>query len=174
MSFYFDAIGCNLYSIRYAVRLQLRRSRNRLNKAYRKKRNRMKEIDYIQWKSEFETGIEKIDEGRLQFIKLHNQLIDIVAERHCEKKTMEFIYSLIHYAEHHLLNEEICYQSFDGLAEHKARHQTFVSTISDSLNHMTNKDNHYDCQKLLIFLNNWFYEHIMKNDKTIIEAIKHL
>jgi len=132
----------------------------------------MKKIDYIQWIPELETGIEKIDEGRLQFIRLHNNLIDIIAEKHCEKKIMEFIYALIHYAEHHLLNEEICYQTFDGLAEHKARHQTFVSTISDSLNHLTSKDNPYDCQKLLTFLNNWFFEHILTNDKAIIEAIK--
>jgi len=132
----------------------------------------MKKIDYIQWIPELETGIEKIDEGRLQFIRLHNNLIDIIAEKHCEKKIMEFIYSLIHYAEHHLLNEELYYQSFDGLAEHKARHQTFVSTISESLNQMTNVDRAYDCQKLLSFLNNWFFEHIMTNDKAIIEAIK--
>ncbi|MFO7864892.1 MAG: hemerythrin domain-containing protein [Salinivirgaceae bacterium] len=133
----------------------------------------MEEIDYIQWQPEFKTGIDKIDDGRLQFIKLHNQLVDIVNKEYCDQKIVEFLYALIHYAEHHLLNEEICYRSFDGLTEHKARHQTFVDTISEIRNHIAQKNSEVGCKKLLVYLHGWFHNHIMHQDKEVLNTIKH-
>lgn len=132
----------------------------------------MKVINYIQWQTEFATGIDKIDEGRLQFIKLHNLLLDIITQDNCNDKILEFIYSLLYYAEHHLLNEELHYQHFEGIAEHKAHHKLFVNTISETMNEITKNDSLKGCEKLLVYLNNWFITHILQQDREVVDAIK--
>lgn len=127
--------------------------------------------DYIQWQPSIMTGIEKIDEGHLQFIKIHNQLVDIINKDFCQQKIVEMLYALIYYAEHHLINEEICYQGYDGFAEHKANHQKFIDKINHIQSYLS-KDKKAACEELLAFLQNWFEEHILKQDKAAVEFVK--
>jgi hemerythrin len=132
----------------------------------------MNEIDYIQWRPEFLTGIDKIDEGHHHFIKTHNKLVDIINKDLCAKKLLEILYAIMHYVEHHLINEEICYQGYDGFSEHKAKHKEFVSKIND-VREVMEKDNDPEvCKKLQTYLHNWFMQHIIKKDMEAVEYVK--
>ncbi|HKK59121.1 MAG TPA: bacteriohemerythrin [Salinivirga sp.] len=128
--------------------------------------------DYIQWQPEFMTGIEKIDEGHLQFIKIHNQLVDIMNKDFCRQKIVELLYALMHYAEHHLINEEIYYQGYDGFAEHKVNHQKFIEKINQTQSYLANDSSPEACDELLAFLKSWFKNHILEKDKAAVDYVK--
>lgn len=128
----------------------------------------MSTIDYIQWQPNYKTGIDKIDEGHLHFIKIHNQLVDIINEEYCQQKILEVLYALMYYAEHHLINEEICYQGYHDFSAHKARHKEFIAQINEIRNHLQEKQSRKACSDLLEYLHQWFENHILKHD---IEAV---
>ncbi len=132
----------------------------------------MKNIDYIQWDSNFMTGIDKIDDGHLQFIRIYNQLVDIIQKDMCNQKMFEIMYGLIHYVEHHLINEEICYQGYEGFASHKKRHQEFIDRINDFQSQLSDGKNIEACKNLALFLHDWFTEHILKHDKDAVDFVK--
>jgi hemerythrin len=132
----------------------------------------MNELDYIQWQPDFLTGIDKIDEGHHHFIKTHNKLVDIINRDFCEKKLLEILYALMHYAEHHLINEEICYQGYEGFAEHKAKHKEFISKINDVRVVMEKNQNPEVCLKLQHYMQDWFEHHIIKRDMEAVEFVK--
>lgn len=132
----------------------------------------MNELDYIQWQPDFLTGIDKIDEGHHHFIKTHNKLVDIINKDFCEQKLLEILYALMHYAEHHLINEEICYQGYEGFAEHKAKHKEFIDKINDVRVVMEKKQNPEVCLKLQSYMQEWFEQHIIKRDMEAVEYVK--
>lgn len=130
--------------------------------------------DYIQWQPDFMTGIEKIDEGHLQFIKIHNQLVDIMNKDFCQQKIVELLYALMHYAEHHLINEEIYYQGYNGFAEHKVNHQKFIQKINQIQSYLVKDNSPEACDKLFVFLQDWFKNHILEQDKAAVDYVKNL
>jgi hemerythrin len=132
----------------------------------------MSEIDYIQWQPEFLTGIDKIDEGHHHFIKTHNKLVDIINKDICSQKLIEILYALMHYAEHHLINEEICYQGYDGLSEHKVKHKEFINKINDVRKSLEKEQSPAICEKLQQYMNEWFEQHIIKKDKEAVDFVK--
>ena len=132
----------------------------------------MSEIDYIQWQPEFLTGIDKIDEGHHHFIKTHNKLVDIINKDFCAQKLLEILYALMHYAEHHLINEEICYQGYDGFGEHKAKHKEFIDKINDVRKIMEKEKQPEICVDLQQYMQEWFKQHIIKRDMEAVEYVK--
>ncbi len=132
----------------------------------------MENFDFIQWDKNFMTGIDKIDDGHLQFTRIYNQLVDIIQKDMCNQKMLEIMYALIHYAEHHLINEEIYYQGYEGFAVHKNRHQEFIKRINEFQSHLTDRTDLTACKKLVVYLHEWFTEHILKQDKDAVEFVK--
>lgn len=132
----------------------------------------MSKIDYIQWQPEFLTGIDKIDEGHHHFIKTHNKLVDIINKNFCAQKLLEILYALMYYAEHHLINEEICYQGYDGLSEHKAKHKEFINKINEVRKSMVKEHTPDVCISLQNHMHEWFELHIIKKDKEAVDYVK--
>lgn len=132
----------------------------------------MDTFDYIQWQPEYKTGVEKIDDGHLQFVKIYNQLVDVLQKDYCRQKIVELLYALIHYAEHHLINEEICYRGYDGFAAHKAKHQEFIDKINQIRTYLVEQDSNEACRQLLIYLHKWFTNHILEHDREAVEYVK--
>ena|SRR6056297_691548 len=132
----------------------------------------MENFDFIQWDNSFLTGIDKIDDGHLQFTRIYNQLVDTIQKDMCRQKMLEIMYALIHYAEHHLINEEIYYQGYEGFAVHKKRHQEFIERINEFQSHLTDRTNLDACKNLVAYLYEWFTEHILKQDKDAVEFVK--
>lgn len=128
-------------------------------------------INHLTMQPEYATGIEILDQGHEQFLKLHNQLVDIVNKDLCREKTIEVLYGLMHYTEHHLINEELYYREYACFSEHIGKHKVFVEKINEARKNIADNNNKAACSELLVFLNEWFCEHIIKHDKHAIEYV---
>lgn len=129
--------------------------------------------DKYTWKEEYNTGAKFIDEQHRYFFNIISSLKNSIEVLECMESASAIFFSLVHYAEHFLIQEEIYFKeaSFPGLREHKNLHDGFIRRIiqfqEDYENDVTNT-----CKSLLSFLDYWFDNHILKYDKAAIDFLK--
>ena len=128
--------------------------------------------DRYTWKKEFNTGIRFIDEQHRYFFNIISRLSDSIHEGICKETASEIFFSLAHYAEHYLIQEEIYFKEadFPGIHEHKDLHAGFIRRIIQ-FREDYEKEHSRTCKSLLPFLQEWFNSHILEYDK---EAINYL
>jgi len=130
------------------------------------------EDKYI-WKEEYNTGVEFIDEQHKYFFNIITSLEKSISGNECRDDASKIFFSLVHYAEHFLIQEEIYLREsdFPGLKEHKELHAGFIKRIirfqEDYENAVTDT-----CKSLLPFLDEWFNSHILKYDREAVDYMK--
>ena len=130
----------------------------------------MKNYEYIYWKNEYSTPIEIINEGNKQFVKTYNHLLDSINNKTCPDEVIQILYSLLHYTEHHLINEEMLYNKHSSFKQHKNDHTKFVNKIKETITTYESGHHNYICEDLLKFMMNWFENHILKQDIEVIRT----
>jgi hemerythrin len=130
------------------------------------KMNTMKQHE---WKEEFNVNVEFIDEQHKYFLNLLNLLIRIVKGEESVEKASEVFFSLAHYAEHYLIQEEIYFKNyqFPKFSEHQEAHKEFIDRVTKFQHDFEmNKEN--NCRELLEYLEDWFNNHILGYDTDAI------
>ena len=129
--------------------------------------------DKYLWKEEYNTGVKFIDEQHKYFFNIIASLKKDVEEGVCKETASQIFFSLVHYAEHFLIQEEIYFKeaNFPGIQEHKGLHAGFIRRIIQ-FKEDYEKDFSHTCKSLLPFLDEWFDDHILKYDKEAIDYLK--
>jgi hemerythrin len=130
------------------------------------------EDKYI-WRGEYNTGVKFIDEQHLYFFNIITNLNKSINMGVCRDDASAIFFSLAHYAEHFLIQEEIYFKEadFPGLKDHKTLHASFIQRII-KFQEDFEKDINDTCISLLPFLDDWFDTHILKYDMEAVEYLK--
>ena len=124
----------------------------------------------IEWKEEYNVNIGFIDDHHKEFLKILNEVRKAALEGACLETISKIFYSLVHYAEHYLIKEEIYFKEYSNLSQHKEAHNLFIERIK-KLQHDFQAGKDKICYELYVYLTDWFHTHILQYDK---ESLKFL
>lgn len=126
-----------------------------------------------QWKTEFNTGVDFIDEQHRYFFDVVKKLEAFIESGVCEEKVSEVFFSLVHYVEKYTLQEEMNYKDLTSgsLQDHKKAHSRFVSGLIKFKDDYRTQHKQV-CEELHGFLLNWFHDHILGQDKDMMEKLR--
>ncbi|MFC2080801.1 bacteriohemerythrin [Bacteroidota bacterium] len=125
------------------------------------------------WKEEYNTGVKFIDEQHRYFYNIMKDLNENLEEGVCKDSASKIFFSLVHYAEHYLIQEEINFKDyhFPNINEHKELHAAFIKRVIQFKTDYGRNIGH-TCQTMMEYLVDWFNNHILKYDKEAIEYLK--
>jgi hemerythrin-like metal-binding protein len=125
------------------------------------------------WKEEYNTGVKFMDEQHKYFLNIIRDLHVFLDTGVCKDSASKIFFSLVHYAEHYLIQEEIYFKDYHhpSTSEHKARHSEFINRVIQFKTDYE-KDLEHTCQTMLDYLMDWFNNHILKYDKEAIDYLK--
>lgn len=130
--------------------------------------------EYMQWSSEYETGVEKFDKQHQQLFKLINKLY-VSMKNHGSKESLESILTeLAEYTDYHFKEEEKAFDQFHypGTQQHKVLHEKLVSQVLDFIEKFSSGQAAVDFN-LLSFLQDWLNVHIKEEDVKYGKHLKH-
>jgi hemerythrin-like metal-binding protein len=127
------------------------------------------------WNTNFNTGIESIDEQHRQLVRLINLLASHIIHQ-SDSYTLNSIFTeLSEYAVYHFRTEEaIWFQYFpdDELEiEHKQAHSQFIQAVLELKSGESNKPQEQIFSEILTFLTHWLAYHILDNDMRLAKAV---
>ena len=127
----------------------------------------------FEWKDEYNTGIEKIDQQHRMLFKIANSAYellknDIVVDKY--DRIVEIVEELKNYTIFHFKSEEeymlkIGYKKF---LSHKVEHDEFVKKINDIDFEKIDSSQNESILKLLEFVYQWIDHHILEIDKRYV------
>jgi hemerythrin-like metal-binding protein len=127
----------------------------------------------FEWKDEYKVGVTAIDEHRKKFFEIINKLKRVITGKDCKIKVADIFFSLVHYAEHYLINEEIYFKEsgYSGFSVHQESHNNFIARIIQfKEDYQTGKKE--VCEDMYFFLENWLINHILHYDIEAVEWLK--
>lgn len=133
----------------------------------------------FEWKEEYETKIEVIDEQHKELFKIANESYallknDLILDKY--DKVVEIINRLLDYCEYHFSTEEeyqlsIGYKKF---LSHKVQHEEFIKKLRDeNLKKMDENQDEY-LMNILQFFMKWITGHILARDMDYVQYAKTL
>ncbi|MDA8100091.1 MAG: bacteriohemerythrin [Nitrospiraceae bacterium] len=132
----------------------------------------------MEWTQDMAVGIETIDSQHRELFKRINNLLTAIKEHRCKAEidgTIKFLdeYALFHFTEEEQRMEKAGY---DGLADHKVHHATYMKNISDLKAEAALPRVQGMSYELSVTANqiivDWIVDHIMKIDKKFGEFVK--
>jgi len=126
------------------------------------------------WNDDFKTGIDEIDQQHLKLVEIINALNDSLMIDNNTRKVTDLLDELIDYTHYHFEEEELFMRQhdYDGadFKKHRINHQAFLKTIKNAqLENQQNPEKAKD--KLLDYLVNWLSDHILLEDKEMVQHI---
>lgn len=122
------------------------------------------------WKQEYSIGDEKIDSEHKWLLSLANEVLGFSRNDEEVDKVKAAVMSLYNYAKTHFENEEAFMRQIDykGLADHQKLHKVIVN----EMNKIMRKSKTIDVlvYKFKRLMNDWVLQHIIVDDKKIIQA----
>jgi hemerythrin-like metal-binding protein len=124
------------------------------------------------WKDEYKTGVKAIDEHHEKFFEIINKLKQVILNKECKINVADVFFSLVHYAENYLINEEIYLKEFEysGFSQHQESHNNFIARIIQFKDDYSSGKKEV-CEDMYFYLEDWLNDHIMQYD---IEAVNWL
>ncbi len=125
------------------------------------------------WLAEFNVNIKFIDEQHQYFFRILKNLERNIKTRKCKEGAADIFFSLVHYADHFLITEEIYLKdlNYPKIDLHKEKHTKFVSSIIKMKDDFAN-GNPRICVTLLNFMTEYLHEHILGYDVMALEYLK--
>ncbi len=130
-------------------------------------------MSLIQWKPEFETGVESVDFEHREMIDLINQLHDRLRAPGSKDTVADFLGEIYAKISAHFALEETMMQEmgYDGFAEHKADHERLLDEIRDIMD-AHEADAYFAAEdRLGSELERWFAVHFRTHDARLGAAL---
>lgn len=128
----------------------------------------------IEWKSEYDTGVEEMDNQHKVLVSLINELSDLVGDQFDRGAAEEVFNKLKNYTMFHFSTEERLMAQYHylecDLYAHLKQHRQFESEIA-SVQHDFSQVSVEDCNVILSYLKNWLINHICKVDQRFAAII---
>lgn len=120
----------------------------------------------IEWKDEFELGINKIDRQHKNWMELINSLYQSFTIKSSIDIQKSILQDIIDYSKYHFAHEEKVMNEigFDGLENQKISHQSITEKMERFLFEME-RGNQPDKEFLSERLKEWSENHILEEDK---------
>ena len=114
---------------------------------------------YFEWKSDYETGDETVDEQHQYLFKLANSLL-VTGTSECKPIIMElYEYTRVHFKDEEKIMEEFKYPA---LTDHKKLHINLISNLNNLSEGFIESENSRD--DLAAVFGNWIINHILNED----------
>lgn len=122
-------------------------------------------MSLLQWKEEYNTGIQKMDEQHKKWMSIINQFYDQLQKREMHDNLGELLYKAIDYTNFHFSEEEKMMETyhFSGLEQQKKEHAEIRSKLSEMEKRY--KEGRLDISlPVTSEMKSWFNRHISKLD----------
>ncbi len=121
------------------------------------------------WKNEYSVAVKEIDDQHKQLFNIINTLYDSIKTNNIEKMRSGILTKLIRYTSYHFQTEEKYMEkiNYKGITEHKKIHQDFINDLEKYVEEIFEGKPGLTIT-LLVFLQDWLVNHIIKEDKKIV------
>ncbi|WP_304544360.1 bacteriohemerythrin [Sulfurimonas microaerophilic] len=137
-----------------------------------------KNIDIFEifpWDSNFETGIEKIDEQHKKLVEILNRLAAHLASHSNIDELNDIFDELANYADYHFKTEEgVWSQYFENdkwFTEHEKTHGSFLDEVVAIKENKKHKAFDEVIYEIVLFLAQWLAYHILDTDKRMAKVV---
>jgi hemerythrin len=114
---------------------------------------------YFQWKDDYETGDQTVDDQHQYLFKLANRL-QITGPSECKPIIMDlYQYTRVHFKAEEEIMEEFKYPS---LKQHKKLHSNLISSLNNLSENYSESETERD--DLIAIFGNWIINHILNED----------
>ncbi|UZE95289.1 bacteriohemerythrin [Alkalimarinus alittae] len=128
----------------------------------------------FEWKSEYDTGVEEIDNQHKVLVSLINELNSLVSGQFDREAAGEVFKKLKGYTVFHFSTEESLMAQYGyvepDLHAHLMQHRQFEKEV-ESVQHDFSQISYEDCNVILTYLTNWLIKHICKVDQRFASFI---
>lgn len=130
-------------------------------------------MDFIDWDTEFECGIESIDKQHKHLIEIINKFVKGLHQGTGNRQMTEVLNDLIGYTQEHFRFEEKMIEEagYEGFKQHQAMHRQLIQDI-ERFQYNYEVDGQRVIQDVTNFLQYWISSHILKNDKAYVSAVE--
>lgn len=130
----------------------------------------------IQWKDDYSTGIDVIDNQHKKLFNIANKIYELLRDELCTDKydkIVEILDELKDYTVYHFKSEEEYMKSinYNKLFSQKIEHDYFVSKFDEIDYDKIDVDQDKYILEILDFIVNWITNHIISKDKLIKQAL---
>jgi len=136
-----------------------------------------KSNDLITWSSKFACGIKLIDDQHKELVALVNDMFNHVTGNEAQEYNYfnKVVKEAVSYIKIHFATEEkiMLATNFAGLAEHKKKHESFVSNVANNI-YSFRYDKNYSLYSFTKFLKEWILTHIAVMDKLYFDYLRSL
>jgi hemerythrin len=124
----------------------------------------------VEWKQEFEIGINVIDTQHKRIVDYINQLIDF-DDHASHDEIAELIHSLIDYTYSHFAFEEALMEEagYELLSIHKRTHETFTEHVGEL--HQRFNQGEDISKDIGVLLQTWLINHIQNDDQSYAPVV---
>jgi hemerythrin len=133
----------------------------------------MPDNHFVSWKPQYSVHIDAIDRQHQALVALIRQLQEAMWEGRGRAFQNTVIDQLVAYTREHLLFEEdmLSKLGYEALAEHIEQHRTLTRQACE-LQQKLHDDVAVSNASLMLFLRNWFTDHIMRHDQKYAHALR--
>ncbi len=128
--------------------------------------------DPYPWKREYELNNERFDSQTRKFLEIINLMKEMVAKGVDEERMAGIFFSLTHYFEQYMIQEEIYLKGlkYSDIEAHMASHREFIERIIRFRKGFENGDHDFHTG-MYEYLEKWFDDHLMVDDRRAAEFI---
>jgi hemerythrin len=123
--------------------------------------------DAFDWKEEYNTGIQRIDHQHRYFYQLVHWMLEQLRASEPFELKLRYIDEVMHYGKFHFLSEMNCMKDhgYPGTEAHEELHGKLLKDLNVKVSQLEFGD--IDDLEFVVFLQEWFIEHTVKEDKQI-------
>jgi hemerythrin len=124
-------------------------------------------MKYIDWKAEYDLGIEDIDFQHHYFLNLINRLADELKMTTSQSRRTALIAELNAYARFHFVSEEniMAKAGYPQLEEHRKHHIDLISQLNSNEARLQLEKSDQRAEDIIEFLKTWFINHTTGEDR---------
>lgn len=130
-------------------------------------------MNFVQWKTIYETGISRIDNQHKQLVSILNQLFTALTLNQTKSQMEDILSKLADYTITHFATEEsyMSLYKYPDYKKHKEEHQLFVKKVKDFQLKFKSGETSLSAE-ILRFLRDWIAKHIVGSDKAYVPFLK--
>jgi len=125
----------------------------------------------VEWSDKFSVEIQEIDEQHKRIVNYINELYKALSRKDNQDQVADVIQNLLEYTKIHFAVEETLMRIFhyEGYETHKKIHDRLVQEALVYQGRFLSGDASVGME-LLLFLKNWLFDHINREDKQYVET----
>ncbi len=120
-------------------------------------------MEKVNWKSEYSSGLNYLDNHRRNYLEIVNELIDIYNSRNCATRLPMVFHRLAFYIEDYFAKKEMAIRDAPDIpfSEYKKEHQRFTTEIS-RFQERFSKGEKDICREMIDFMMDWLMNYFTR------------